>query len=184
MAVVTAGALNQLDTTASVASTFPSSSATDGASYLPAAPAASSGSCDCSCLCPIAAFQVAAFSMAANTSQPAPMSSLQMSTFQTIASATAANKVAVSSSSGSVSADSTAIASSSMNPVTADVATTATSQPGVLPSVIVTDPRTPTSRAQIQGAQDTPININTYQLMQSVGIPVVVGGTGEPSAGV
>lgn len=176
MDVVTAGALNQLNTTASAASTVPSLSATSGASVLQAAPAASSGQCDCSCLCPAAAFQGAAFSMAANTSQAAPISSVQLSTFQTMASASVANKVAVPSSSGSISEDSMAMMSSSMNPVSTSVATTSTSQSGVLPSVIVTDPAPPTSQAQIQNAQDAAFNINTYQLMQSVGLPVVVGG--------
>lgn len=176
MDVVTAGVLNQQNITASAASTVPSSSATNGATVLQAAPAVSSGPCDCSCLCPLMAFQGAAFSMAANTSQAAPISSVQISTFQTVTSASVANKVAVSSSSGSISEDSTVMMSSSMIPVATDVATTMTSQSGVLPSVIVTDPAPPTSRAQIQNAQDAAFNINTYQLMQSVGLPVVVGG--------
>lgn len=116
--------------------------------------------------------------MAAIVPETVSSSAAQESTFQTLASGSAVNKVAVSSSLGSPAGSNSAVTSSSISSPTATVSATGSSlDPGVLPSEIVTDPGTPTGRAQIEDAQDAPINIETYQLMKSVGLPVVVGRT-------
>lgn len=122
--------------------------------------------------------------MAANPSQASPVSSAQVSTLQTRASASAANEAAVPSSRGTPAASSVAVTSSLSNPVITGPAMVAASWSGVVPSVIVTDPGTPTGQAQIQDTQDSPFDINTYQLMKSIGIPVVVARTVEPTIGV
>lgn len=188
--MVTAGALNQIETTASVTPTALDSSAVAGASDSTATPAAAAASnvisepCSCSCLCPMAAFPMAAFQSAANTSQVATPSIVQPSTFQTVASASVVNKVAVSSDIVSSPQASSVSVTTWLNPGTSDSAADTASQPGVLPSIIVTDPGTPTGRAKIQDAPDAPFNINTYQLMTSVGLPVVIDRTVRPTVTV
>ncbi|KAL9020568.1 MAG: hypothetical protein Q9185_002154 [Variospora sp. 1 TL-2023] len=190
--VVTAGALNQVATSASVAPIASNSGAIARASDSTATPAAAAAStvlseqpCDCSCLCQMAAFPMAAYQKAANTTQAATSSTVQSSTFQTVVSASVANKVAASFSvRSSPPASSVAVTSPTSSASTSDSAAVATSTPGVLPSNIVTDPGIPTGRPEIQDAQDAALNIGTYQLMKSVALPVVIDQTIRSTATV
>lgn len=188
--VVTAGALDQVDSAASISSIAPSSVIKAGTSEpsataaVPAASSALSEPCDCSCLCPMAAFPMAAYQMVPNATQTLATSSIQMSTFQTIASASIANKAVVSSSGGAFSASSATGIPSATIPSTSQMVSIQTLKPGVLPSVIVTDPGPATGQTQQKNAQDAPLNINNYSLAKSVSLPVIVGQAVEPTAGV
>ncbi|KAL8813883.1 MAG: hypothetical protein Q9223_006857 [Gallowayella weberi] len=188
--VVTAGALDPIGVTPSISPTIPSPSSTasppdSSASTAVLAPSdIPSGPCNCACLCPMAAFPMAAYQMTANTAQTVAPSTEQMSTFQTVASADLANKVEVSSSSGLLSASSAEATSSAISSSASLSGSIPTITSGVLPSVIVTDPGTATGRAQQKNAQDAPFNIDNYSLMKSVSLPVMVGQAVKPSAGV
>ncbi|KAI4202474.1 MAG: hypothetical protein LQ350_002557 [Teloschistes chrysophthalmus] len=186
LSVVTAG-LNQIDSTSVAMPAMPIST-TPASKVESSAPAptvsaqsnVASGPCDCSCLCPMAAFPVVKPQMAANTSQAADSSSSQPSTFQTMASTSVANKAAAVSPSVSSTTSSSAMAMAS--PSTTPTALTLKSISGPLPSVIVTD--TSIVQVQQQKIQSPSFDINTYSLTTSVEVPVNFGRAVEPTARV
>ncbi|KAL8676508.1 MAG: hypothetical protein Q9186_006974 [Xanthomendoza sp. 1 TL-2023] len=189
--VVTAGALDPIVATPAISPTIPSPSSStasppdSSASTAVLAPSESpSGPCDCSCLCPMAAFPMVAYQMVANTTQVVATSTSQMSTFQTMASADLANKVVVSSASGLLSTSGAEATSSAIGSSASQSGPIPTLTSGVLPSVIVTDPGTATGQAQQKNAQDAPFIIDNYSLMKSVSLPVIMGRAVEPTAGV
>ncbi|KAI4228109.1 MAG: hypothetical protein L6R36_001889 [Xanthoria steineri] len=175
-----------LDTNEAVSSPAPTSSTP--ASVSSAALVASSASperCDCSCLCPMAAFPMAAYQMALNTTQAVATSSTQMSTFTTVvttAVTTAVGNLIVESSVGTPNstgdAKATASTPSAMTSSISQPATIPTKVTGALPSDIVTDPA-----VRQKNAQDAPFDINNYALMTSVNLPVIVSPAAEPTAG-
>ncbi|KAL8852865.1 MAG: hypothetical protein Q9221_002241 [Calogaya cf. arnoldii] len=177
-----------LDTTGAVSSTpIPTISADTAKSSVSSAEKVASSAvpepCDCSCLCPMAAFPMAAYQMAPNTTQGIATSSTQMSTFTTVVTTPVGNLIVVSSVGNPTLIDevkataSTPVTSSST--LESQLKPTPTKSSGVLPSEIVTDPA-----VQQKNAQDAPFDINNYDLMTSVNLPMIVGRAAEPTAAV
>ncbi|KAI4276527.1 MAG: hypothetical protein LQ337_002409 [Flavoplaca oasis] len=199
--VVTAGAFDETATPAVVpSSSAPVPSGSSASSAVKAASSAAPERCDCSCLCPMAAFPMAAYQMAPNTTQAIATSSTQMSTFTTVVTTPVGNLIVVSSvgepalssdvkatestpSTSSTSMDQT-MSASTTTPSTSQITTPPTSVSGVLPTEIVTDPGTGNAQVQQKNVLDAPLDIDNYSLMTSVNLPVIVGRAAEPTAAV
>ncbi|KAL8995511.1 MAG: hypothetical protein Q9169_004771 [Polycauliona sp. 2 TL-2023] len=183
--LVTAGAWDGTATPAAVPSSSSDSSIPSASSAAQAASDASPEPCECACLCPMAAFPMAAYQMAPNTTQAIATSSTQTSTFTTVVTKAVGNLIVVSSVGGetptTVSTGSTTTTSSMSQITTA----TSTKVSGVLPTEIVTDPGTGGgAQAQQKNALDAPLDIDNYSLLTSVNLPMIVGRASEPTAGV
>ena len=106
-----------------------------------------------------------------------------MSTFTTVVTTPVGNLIVVSSVGNPTLIDevkataSTPVTSSST--LESQLKPTPTKSSGVLPSEIVTDPA-----VQQKNAQDAPFDINNYDLMTSVNLPMIVGRAAEPTAAV
>lgn len=148
----------------------------------------------------MAAFPMAAYQMAPNTTQAIAKSSTQMSTFTTVVTTPVGNLIVVSSiggldlssdakatistpSSTSTSIDQT-MSASTTSPSTSQMTAPPTSVSGVLPTEIVTDPGTGNAQIQQKNVADAPLDIDNYSLMPSVNLPIIVGRAADRTAAV